>query len=49
MWVLLAITIGGALAGLVGMLMAVPILASLYQIIKDHVYQKQTQKASQEK
>lgn len=49
MWVLLAITIGGALAGLVGMLMAVPILASLYQIIKDHVYQRQTQKASQEK
>ncbi|MGT2947855.1 AI-2E family transporter [Streptococcus devriesei] len=41
MWVLLAITLGGALAGIVGMLVAVPILASLYQIIKDHVYQKQ--------
>ena len=26
------------------MLMAVPILANLYQIIKDHVYQRQTQK-----
>lgn len=47
MWVLLAITIGGALAGLVGMLMAVPILASLYQIIKDHVYKKQAQNQRQ--
>lgn len=47
MWVLLAITIGGALVGLVGMLMAVPILASLYQIIKDHVYKKQAQNQRQ--
>ncbi|EHJ51655.1 AI-2E family transporter [Streptococcus macacae] len=44
MWVLLAITVGAALGGIVGMLIAVPILASIYQIIKDHVYKKQTQK-----
>ncbi|MGT2924225.1 AI-2E family transporter [Streptococcus caviae] len=47
MWVLLAITVGGALAGIIGMLVAVPILASLYQIIKDHVYKKQAQNQHQ--
>ncbi len=40
MWVLVAITIGGALAGILGMLIAVPLAASLYQIIKDHVIKK---------
>lgn len=40
MWVLVAITIGGALAGIPGMLMAVPLAASLYQIVKDHVSKK---------
>ena len=37
MWVLVAITIGGSLYGFLGMLMAVPIAASIYQIIKDQV------------
>lgn len=44
MWVLMAITIGGALGGISGMLVAVPLAASLYQIIKDHVHQKQVQR-----
>ena len=41
MWVLMAITIGGALFGILGMLVAVPLAASLYQIIKDNVVKHQ--------
>ena len=40
-WVLMAITIGGALGGILGMLIAVPLGASLYQIIKDNVAKRQ--------
>ena len=42
MWVLVAITIGGSLYGFLGMLMAVPIAASIYQIIKDQVAKRQS-------
>ena len=45
MWVLMAITVGGALAGIPGMLMAVPLAASLYQIVKDHVRKRQKRSA----
>ena len=41
MWVLMAITIGGALWGVLGMIVAVPIAASLYQGIKDNVAKRQ--------
>ena len=41
MWVLMAITIGGALWGGLGMIVAVPIAASLYQMIKDNVAKRQ--------
>lgn len=41
MWVLMAITIGAALWGILGMLVAVPLAASLYQIIKDSVAKRQ--------
>ncbi len=44
MWVLMAITIGGALWGILGMLVAVPLAASLYQIIKDNVAKRQQAK-----
>ncbi|MFC3927381.1 AI-2E family transporter [Streptococcus caprae] len=40
MWVLLSITLGGALGGILGMLVAVPFAASLYQILKDYTYEK---------
>ncbi|MCI5871123.1 AI-2E family transporter [Streptococcus sp.] len=43
MWVLLAITLGGALGGVFGMLVAVPVSASAYQILKDYTYKKQSQ------
>lgn len=41
MWVLMAITIGGALWGVLGMIVAVPTAASLYQMIKDNVAKRQ--------
>ncbi|MEY8700066.1 AI-2E family transporter [Streptococcus ferus] len=44
MWVLLVITIGASLGGVLGMLIAVPLSASLYQMLKDHVRKKQSQK-----
>ena len=46
MWVLLAITVGGSLWGVLGMLIAVPLSASIYQIIKDHVHKRQTLKVN---
>ncbi|MGT2895379.1 AI-2E family transporter [Streptococcus entericus] len=39
-WVLVAITIGGAVAGILGMLVAVPVAASCYQILKDYIHKK---------
>lgn len=33
MWVLVAVTIGGGIGGIVGMLLGVPVLATVYQII----------------
>lgn len=41
-WVLVAITVGGAVAGILGMLVAVPVAASCYQIIKDYTYYKKS-------
>ncbi|MFP9085489.1 AI-2E family transporter [Streptococcus equi] len=41
MWVLMAITIGAALKGIVGMIVAVPLAATLYQVVKDHIHKKQ--------
>lgn len=41
MWVLVAITIGGALWGIIGMLIAVPLAASCYQMLKDNLAKKQ--------
>ena len=37
MWVLMAITIGASLKGIVGMIIAVPLAATLYQVIKDNI------------
>lgn len=41
MWVLMAITIGASLRGIVGMIIAVPLAATLYQVIKDNIQRKQ--------
>ncbi len=41
MWVLLAITIGASLKGIIGMVVAVPLAATFYQMIRDNVEKKQ--------
>ncbi|TWT16738.1 AI-2E family transporter [Streptococcus sp. sy010] len=44
MWVLLSITVGGALGSILGMLLAVPLAATFYQLIKDQVVNIQVRK-----
>ena len=41
MWVLLGITIGGKLAGIWGMLLAVPITTIFYQLLKKDVQERE--------
>ena len=41
-WVLAAVTVGGGLAGIVGMLLGVPLAAALYRIIRDDVRKHET-------
>ena len=36
-WVLVAVTVGGSLGGIVGMLFGVPIVSVIYTLIKDYV------------
>ncbi|ELW74669.1 hypothetical protein IQ5_05036 [Streptococcus thermophilus MTCC 5460] len=43
-WVILAITIGSALGGILGMLVSVPVAATLYQIVKDNVVTREKAK-----
>ncbi|MGV3009738.1 AI-2E family transporter [Streptococcus thoraltensis] len=47
MWVLLAITVGGAVNGILGMLVAVPIAGTLYQVLKDNVKEKRKKQENQ--
>lgn len=44
-WVILAITIGSALGGILGMLVSVPVAATLYQLVKDNVVTREKAKA----
>lgn len=45
-WVLLSISVGAALSGVFGMLVAVPLSATAYKLIRHHVYSKQGKPAS---
>lgn len=47
-WVLAAVTIGGGIMGIGGMLLGVPLAAALYRIIGDDVRKAETLKASAE-
>ncbi len=40
MWVLAAVTIGGSLSGIIGMLFAVPVASIIYSLLGEHVNQK---------
>lgn len=39
-WVLAAITVGGGIMGITGMLLSVPVAATLYRMLKDDLNQK---------
>ena len=43
-WVLAAITVGGSLSGIVGMLIGVPIAAAVYQIVREDVIRRENMK-----
>lgn len=43
LWVLAAITIGGGVMGIPGMFIGVPLAATVYQIVKDDVKNKEKQ------
>lgn len=44
MWVIMAITIGGALGGLLGMLVAVPFFAACYKLVRQDVESREAKK-----
>ena len=37
MWVLAAVTIGGGMMGILGMLLGVPLAAAVYRLLRDHL------------
>ena len=39
-WVLAAVTIGGSLMGIVGMLIFIPIVSVIYSLLRGHVYHR---------
>lgn len=43
LWVLAAITIGGGVMGITGMLLGVPLVSALYRILKENLHQKEAQ------
>lgn len=45
MWVIVSISIGVALGGIFGMLIAVPSAATIYKLVRAHVYHKEEQDA----
>ncbi len=47
-WVLVAVTLGGGLFGIGGMILAVPLTATVYQLLKNEVYKKQPSAVSEE-
>ena len=44
-WVLAAITIGGTLMGITGMLIGVPIFAALYKLLKEDILKRDFEEA----
>ena len=44
MWVLMSVTVGGSLFGLVGMLILIPVVSVIYTLFREHVYKKLAEK-----
>jgi len=49
LWVLVAVTIGGGILGIGGMLLAVPIFAAIYKLLENDIEKKQKGKKSKKK
>ena len=47
-WVLAAVTVGGGLAGILGMLLGVPLAAVVYRIIRDDVRKHESKNCTEE-
>lgn len=43
-WIMVAITIGGSIMGVIGMVVFVPIFATFYMILRDHTYKRLDEK-----
>ena len=43
LWVLAAVTVGGGLMGILGMLLGVPIAAALYRLLREDVLRRENQ------
>lgn len=48
-WVLAAVTVGGGIGGVVGMLMGVPVAATVYKLIGENVREKENSREKSEK
>lgn len=49
MWVLVAVTIGGSTFGIVGMLLGVPLTATLYKLLREDVNKRNGQEKRDKK
>ncbi len=47
MWVLAAVTVGGSMFGVIGMLVGVPVAATAYKLIRKNIDQREAQKSIQ--
>ncbi len=45
----MAVTVGGGIGGVIGMLVAVPIVSSIYQLVQNDVRKRRAVKAAEEK
>lgn len=45
MWVIVAVTVGSSLYGIVGMLIGVPVAAALYQLLKEDIHRRKSKQA----
>lgn len=48
-WVLIAVTIGGAMFGVIGMLIGVPLIATIYKLIQQDLHYREQQKVNDNK
>lgn len=44
-WVLVAVSVGGSLFGVIGMLIFIPIVSTLYTLLREDVYERNTKKS----